>query len=111
MAARIGVARTWWQDPETMKNVSTSHYDIAQSKKALAVAAGAVAIEYRQAGAMSARRRVTGSLGSPAEAVQWLREHNAERRRARGLPPLSGPAAEPDVAVIPSKDAQACLEF
>lgn len=36
MAARIGVARKWWQSPE---KTSGSHYDIALSKRALAVQA------------------------------------------------------------------------
>ena len=41
MADRIGVQRRWFQDPNTMK-VSFPHYDIAKSKRALAVAAGAI---------------------------------------------------------------------
>ncbi len=40
MAARIGVARRWHQKAGTPH----SHYDIALSKRALAVAAGAVEI-------------------------------------------------------------------
>lgn len=46
MAAKIGVARKWFQDPQTM-NVSFPHYDIAKSKRALAVAAGAVECDRR----------------------------------------------------------------
>lgn len=45
MADRIGVARRWYQG---------NHYDIAQSKRALAVSAGAVEITWRQCGLMSA---------------------------------------------------------
>lgn len=45
MADRIGVARRWYQ-------VGKFHYDIAQSKRRLAVAAGAVEITWRQAGLM-----------------------------------------------------------
>lgn len=41
---RRGVARRWFQDPKTMK-VSTPHYDIAKSKRALAIAAGAIECE------------------------------------------------------------------
>lgn len=41
MADKIGVARRWFQDPRTM-NVSTPHYDIAKSKRALAVQNGAI---------------------------------------------------------------------
>lgn len=79
MAARIGVARRWWQAPPR----HDSHYDIALSKRALAVAAGAVEITWKQAGAMNARRRVTGELGEPAGAVEWLQEHVASRRAQR----------------------------
>lgn len=44
MADKIGVARRWFQDPKKM-NVSTPHYDIAKSKRALAIAAGAIECE------------------------------------------------------------------
>jgi len=79
MAARIGVARRWWQSPE---KTSGSHYDIALSKRALAVAAGAVEITMRQAGAMNIRRRRTGQLGDPSTAEAWLREQIAQRHAA-----------------------------
>lgn len=69
MAERIGVARKWWQSPQ---KTSGSHYDIALSKKALAIEAGAIPITWRQAGAMNSRRRVTGALGSPDDAEAWL---------------------------------------
>lgn len=69
MAARIGVARRWWQSPE---NTSGSHYDICRSKRALAVAFGAIEISQRQAAAMNWRRKVTGQLGSPNDAVAWM---------------------------------------
>lgn len=69
MADRIGVSRRWWQSPD---KTSGSHYDIALSKRALAVAAGAVEITRKQAAAMNARRRVTGSLGLPHDAWAWL---------------------------------------
>lgn len=39
MADRIGVARKWFQDAS---KASFPHYDIAQAKKALAIAAGAI---------------------------------------------------------------------
>lgn len=79
MAATIGVARRWWQSPA---KTSGSHYDIALSKRSLAVAAGAVEITWKQAGAMNARRRVTGELGRPEDAVEWLLEYRAARRAA-----------------------------
>lgn len=72
MAARIGVARRWWQSPE---RTSGSHYDICQSKRALAVAAGAIEITLRQAAAMNFRRRATGTLGSPEDAWEWLKKY------------------------------------
>lgn len=54
MADRIGVARKWHQCGGTYK----SHYDIALSKRALAVAAGAVEIKKAQvAEILRARRR------------------------------------------------------
>lgn len=80
MAARIGVARRWWQSPE---KTSGSHYDIALSKRALAVDAGAVEITWRQLGAMNTRRRVTGALGSPSDAIEWVAHFMAERRAAK----------------------------
>lgn len=83
MAAKIGVARRWWQSPE---KTSGSHYDIALSKRALAVAAGAVEITMQQAACMNARRRVTGELGPPAEARAWVQQWRAER--AAGVTPL-----------------------
>lgn len=46
MADRIGVARRWFQRPATAgcagMDASWEHFDIAQSKRALAVAAGAI---------------------------------------------------------------------
>jgi Protein of unknown function (DUF4031) len=61
MADVIGVSRKWHQAPPQ----HDSHYDIAIGKRALAIAAGATPITWKQAGAMTMRRRVTGSLGSP----------------------------------------------
>jgi len=53
MADKIGVQRKWHQHPGTSK----SHFDIALSKRALAVAHGAVEITWREAGAMTRARR------------------------------------------------------
>jgi hypothetical protein len=82
MAAKIGVARRWWQSPE---KTSGSHYDIALSKRALAVAGGAVEITLRQAAAMNRRRRLTGVLGPASEAEAWAQADLAERLAAKGL--------------------------
>lgn len=69
MADKIGVSRQWWQSPE---KTSGSHYDIALSKRALAVQAGAKEVTWRQAGIMNMHRRATGRLGTPEEAEAWL---------------------------------------
>lgn len=58
MADAIGVARKWFQDPRTMK-VSHAHYDIAKSKRALAVEAGAV--ECDRVAFVTALRRIHAS--------------------------------------------------
>jgi hypothetical protein len=75
MAAKIGVQGKWHQAPPR----HDSHYDIALSKRALAIKAGATQITWRQASLMCANRRATGTLGDPdtAEAV-WK-----ERRERR----------------------------
>lgn len=77
MADRIGVDRKWWQAP---KGGSGSHYDIALSKKTLAIQLGAILITWRQTGAMNARRRITGELGKPEDAVAWLKAYLAARK-------------------------------
>lgn len=76
MADLMGVARKWWQSPV---KTSGSHYDIALSKRAIAVAHGAVEITVRQAAAMNSMRRVTGQLGSPEIAWEWRMSESARR--------------------------------
>lgn len=83
MAERIGVARHWHQSPPR----HDSHYDIALSKRALATDAGAVEITWRQCSAMTMRRRVTGNLGAPEEAWEWLRAHTDSGGARRGQVP------------------------
>jgi hypothetical protein len=63
MAEQIGVARRWWQAPPK----HSSHYDIALSKREIAVELGAVEITWRQTAAMCRRRRMTGELGQPGD--------------------------------------------
>ena len=53
MADRIGVARRWLQHAGTPKE----HFDIALSKRALAVKAGAVEITLADTGRLLAHRR------------------------------------------------------
>ncbi len=75
MAARIGVARKWHQ------TAGGSHYDICQSKRAAAVAAGAVEITLRQCAAMAYLRRVYKVHGvAPADAVARLQQEYAKNR-------------------------------
>lgn len=85
MIDRIGVDRRWHQYPGTDR----SHFDIAQSKRALAIEHGAVEVTMRQCGAMRARRRHTGELGSPDDAVTWVkakfREELAKVEQGRPL--------------------------
>lgn len=75
MADRIGVARRWFQDKS-----SSPHYDIALSKRELAVAAGAVEVDVKTLAMMCGNWRATGVLGDPetAAAVWWARK-NARR--------------------------------
>lgn len=70
MADRIGVARKWIQYSGTLRE----HFDISRSKRALAVASGAIEITWRQCGAMVLRKEATGEgLGDPSDAEEWLR--------------------------------------
>jgi len=73
MADAIGVQRKWHQKPPIC---SGSHYDIALSKRSLAVQAGAVEITMRQLASMNMRRRITGTLGSHLDAVEWVINHH-----------------------------------
>jgi hypothetical protein len=75
MADRIGVARKWLQDVP-----SGVHYDIALSKRALAVKAGAVEITLRQMAAYAWYRRTRGITIDPVAA------HAAAQNFRWGLP-------------------------
>lgn len=76
MAHAIGVNPKWIQHAGT----PGEHFDIAIVKRELAIAAGAVPITMRQTAAMCKRRRVTGELGDPADACEWLHNWAAARR-------------------------------
>lgn len=71
MVDTIGVERKWLQKP----GKPGEHFDIAQAKRLLAIAAGAVPITMRQLSCMTVRRGTEGSLGLPAEAEDWLRAY------------------------------------
>jgi len=77
MVDKIGVARKWIQHPGT----SQEHFDIALSKRALAVQHGVIEITWRQFGCMIARRVATGSLGDPLTAEDWMRSQIQLRRK------------------------------
>lgn len=64
MADRIGVARRWFQQPP---RASFWHYDIAQTKRALAVAAGAVDCERNTFVDHLRRIRASGVFGNVAK--------------------------------------------
>jgi flagellar biosynthesis GTPase FlhF len=59
MARRIGVQRKWYQG---------DHYDIAMSKRVLALTFGAQPISYKLCGLMNSVRRATGKLPKPEDA-------------------------------------------
>lgn len=82
MAALIGVARRWHQAPPKVRH---SHYDIALSKRAAALAAGAVEITARQCAAMSARKLKTGMMGLPEDALAWHATRNDPPAPPAGL--------------------------
>jgi len=65
MAALIGLPRRQYQ---------AEHYDIAMSKRMMAISAGAVEVTLRQLACMNHRRKVTGFLGEPADAEAWLND-------------------------------------
>jgi len=85
MVDTIGVERKWYQG---------DHYDIALSKRALAVAAGAVEITKRQCGCMVMRRRLEGVLGEPAAAIAWVRGHLGLVRAIRQLDAVTAAAMD-----------------
>ncbi len=72
MAARIGIARRWYQG---------DHYDVTLDRRALAVALGAREITWRECSLMTVLRRrdPAAPLVTPAEGAAWLRARLAAR--------------------------------
>ena len=69
MADRIGVQRRWHQHPGTPR----SHFDIALSKRAEAVKAGAQEIRWRDSGRVSMhRRKVALGMAEPLTISEIL---------------------------------------
>lgn len=81
MAAAIGVARRWHQTPGP-----NSHYDVALSARAKAVAAGTVEITWRQAGFMTMCRRMALAMPGPDQAEAMAKAEIARRRAANETP-------------------------
>lgn len=77
MANLIGVRPKWIQHA----GEPGEHFDIAQSKRQIALLHGAVPITLRQCAAMCFRRRVEGELGTPEEAEAWRDAFATTRRR------------------------------
>ena len=78
MADRIGVARKWLQAVR-----SGVHYDIALSKRALAVEAGAIEITMREMAAYAWHRRTFGFNTEPANALGTMLATARELARRR----------------------------
>ncbi|MCA8045533.1 DUF4031 domain-containing protein [Burkholderia arboris] len=91
MVREIGVNPKWIQHPGTRDE----HFDIAISKRAAAISAGAIPITFRQCGAMNKRRKATGLLGSPDDAVEWLERFIEDRHAARVAAAPSDNLTEP----------------
>lgn len=72
MAARIGIARRWYQG---------DHYDVTLDRRAMAVALGAREITWRECSLMTVLRRrdPAAALVTPAEGAAWLRARLADR--------------------------------
>lgn len=68
MVVAIGVDPKWIQDAGTSKE----HFDIAKTKRTLAIAAGARAITLRELASMVMLRRLEGAMGAPATAVERM---------------------------------------
>jgi hypothetical protein len=101
MADRIGVSRRWFQDPRTM-NVSAPHYDIAKSKRALAVAAGAVEIDKYQMSVLSRWANFALTERGNSDPLALFRAMDSERLpeleawlRAQGWPGMPDPIRVP----------------
>ena len=75
-AGRIGLQRSWFQ----AKGWPRDHYDVTDSKRAEAIAAGAVAITWRELGQMINR----------AKDVWRKSEHLVCTRTIDGQPPTDG---------------------
>jgi len=83
MAAKIGVARRWFQHP----GEPGRHYDIALSKRRAAVQLGAVEVSMKQLAAMVRCRALAGDLGDPATAIERRNALVERQRKSRACAP------------------------
>ncbi|MBD8614721.1 DUF4031 domain-containing protein [Pseudomonas sp. CFBP 13719] len=83
MADKLGISRSHHQAPPKHH----SHYDIAQSKRALAIKLGAVQISQKALACMCMHRKLFARLGSPEEAVRWRMGNEAADEMTRGQTP------------------------
>lgn len=97
MADRIGVQRKWHQYPGTHR----SHFDIALSKRAAAIAEGAQAIRWRDAGRINMhRRKVALGKAEPLTIAEILTIEaypdgvDAARSAVAGVPASSEPESK-----------------
>jgi Protein of unknown function (DUF4031) len=67
MAARIGMARKWYQ-----REASTPHYDISKEMRSAAIAAGAIEVDRR--GLVAIIRRVRATLRAAPDGGVWGRD-------------------------------------
>lgn len=70
MADKIGVSRKWFQG---------DHYDIAKSKRALAIQAGAIPLDMRTLSAMAMLRRWGQPMGEPETARDRINSFKSQR--------------------------------
>lgn len=80
MAFAIGMRKEWWQSPE---KTYASHYDVASGKRLKAIELGAIAITSRQAVALVNRKKVTGKMGSPEDALDWYYNYLDEKKKLK----------------------------
>lgn len=88
-AGRIGLKRTWFQDPRTMPKVSWPHYDMNENRRRVALAKGAIALDRYQTSAMSkvVLNRFHGLEGTD-RALDPLRVFRNSDYYAKKLPEL-----------------------
>lgn len=80
MADVIGVARRWWQAPPK----HNSHYDIAMTKRSLALQHGAIECTMREAVYLTRSKRVNGVMCSLDEARAYFEARALEFAQRRG---------------------------